>query len=176
SGGGFHGHSLSSETSPARPRVPAGGAWRSPRDGESARDTSGPAQGRRWVVWHTPPTRWPGGGPGPAAPPRRQCGESLAPLTSGPLLYRPDGAWSGTADATPDSAPGPGGSTWADRRSTASPRGTAHPQGQRSGGGDGGAASAPRYAAPRGTRCPRPTGADRGLRSAGSRPPPARGG
>src|SRR5262245_41822705 len=99
----------------------------------------------------------------------------MAPPTSGPLLYRPDGAWSGTDDGTPDSAHGPGGRTWADRRSTASHRGTAHPQGRRSAGGDGGAASAPRYAAPRGTRCPRPNGTDRVPWSAGSRPPPERG-
>src|SRR5919201_1313251 len=72
SGGDSRGHSLSSETSPARPRAPAGDDSRSPRDGYSARDTAGPAQGRRWVVWHTPPIPWPGGDSGTAATARDQ--------------------------------------------------------------------------------------------------------
>src|SRR2546423_6865368 len=94
---------------------------------------------------------------------------------SGRLPCTPDRAWGGTDDGTPDSGPGPGGRTLADRPATAPHQVRAHPQGRHSGGGDGGAASAPRYGGPRGNRCLRPNGADRGPRSEGSRPRPERG-
>src|SRR5678815_4353993 len=88
----------------------------------------------------------------------------------------PAGAQSGTDDGTPDSGHVLGGRRSGDRPATAPRQETAHPQAPHSGGGDGGVTSVPRYAAPPGTRCPRPDGADRVPRSGGSRPRPERGG
>src|SRR5512145_1900970 len=118
---------------------------------------------------------WSGGGPGTAAIARAQSGGGIAPRTSGRLPCTSAGARSGTDDGTPHSGPVPGERMLADTPSTAPRRVTARPQESHRGGGDGGAASAPRYAAPRETRSLPPDGGDRGPQSAESRPPPARG-
>src|SRR5215471_10841506 len=79
------------------------------------------------------------------------------------------GAGSGRDAETPDSARGLGGRRWGGTPATGSDPGTARLRESHSGDGDDGARFGPRYAAPRGGRCPRRDAADRVPQSGGSR-------